>query len=310
MNAGGGPRTGGERLFRTFTDTSRPQSLVDENDHERRLVYDHLNRPVSIPRTPMAPRRTSGYVSHTNRLLTVRRTRHGEAGGHFPVLLERTFADETGSGGVRKHVLLMTRRTAFGSDNRRDRAIADGLAGARARQAGGGRRRSAQAGPAAVGAGQVSRRTLAYWKIKRKTASRVLRSQRNLHDHDSGSCCYQNARTDAGRAPKTINGELSVLRQVLRHARLWYRFEEDYRALRNTKPPVGQALTDESSSAVRGRAVADRVDVRVRGRSARLLLRPARVRDQRAAVETRRLDARPHRKSVARRRRPAGAIRA
>ena len=56
---------------------------------------------------------------------------------------------------------------------------------------------------------------------------------------------YQNQRTDEGRAPKTINGELSVLRQLLRHARLWYRFEEDYRALKNTKPPVGQALTDE-----------------------------------------------------------------
>jgi integrase len=35
-----------------------------------------------------------------------------------------------------------------------------------------------------------------------------------------------------------------VLRQVLRHARLWYRFQEDYRALKNTRPPAGQALTD------------------------------------------------------------------
>jgi hypothetical protein len=56
---------------------------------------------------------------------------------------------------------------------------------------------------------------------------------------------YQQVRVDEGRAPKTINGELSVLRQILRHARLWYRFEEDYRALRNTEPPIGQALTDD-----------------------------------------------------------------
>jgi integrase len=56
---------------------------------------------------------------------------------------------------------------------------------------------------------------------------------------------YQNARIDQGRAPKTVNGELSVLRQVLRHARLWYRIHDDYHPLRNTKPPVGQALTDE-----------------------------------------------------------------
>src|SRR6476660_2312279 len=56
---------------------------------------------------------------------------------------------------------------------------------------------------------------------------------------------YQNARSDVGRAPKTINGELSVFRQVLRHAKLWYKFEDEYRPLKNLKPPVGQALTDE-----------------------------------------------------------------
>jgi len=56
---------------------------------------------------------------------------------------------------------------------------------------------------------------------------------------------YQKQRVEAGRAPKTVNGELSVLRQVLRHARLWYRFVDDYRPLKNTKPPVGQALTED-----------------------------------------------------------------
>jgi integrase len=58
--------------------------------------------------------------------------------------------------------------------------------------------------------------------------------------------CIEKARgVHEGRAPKTINGELSVLRQLLRYARLWYRFEDDYRVLKNTKPPVGLALTDE-----------------------------------------------------------------
>jgi hypothetical protein len=56
---------------------------------------------------------------------------------------------------------------------------------------------------------------------------------------------YQNARTDAGRAPKTVNGEISVLRQVLKRAKLWYRFADEYKALRNRKPPVGRALTQE-----------------------------------------------------------------
>ena len=37
---------------------------------------------------------------------------------------------------------------------------------------------------------------------------------------------YQNARRDLGRAPKTVNSELSVLRQLLKHGKLWYRFAE------------------------------------------------------------------------------------
>jgi integrase len=50
--------------------------------------------------------------------------------------------------------------------------------------------------------------------------------------------------TCIGRAPKTVNSELSVLRQLLKHAKLWYRFTDDHRPLKNTKPPAGQALTD------------------------------------------------------------------
>jgi integrase len=59
---------------------------------------------------------------------------------------------------------------------------------------------------------------------------------------------YQNHRRDLGRAPKTVNSELSVLRQLLKHAKIWYRFLEDYRPLKNTKPPAGQALTDEEQA--------------------------------------------------------------
>jgi hypothetical protein len=55
---------------------------------------------------------------------------------------------------------------------------------------------------------------------------------------------YQNKRLDEGRAPKTINGEVSVLRQVLKHAKLWHRFEE-YKSLINDKEPVGRALSIE-----------------------------------------------------------------
>ena len=56
---------------------------------------------------------------------------------------------------------------------------------------------------------------------------------------------YQKVRRDLGRAPKTVNSELSVLRQLLKYAKLWYRFTDDYKPLKNTKPPAGKALTDD-----------------------------------------------------------------
>jgi integrase len=59
---------------------------------------------------------------------------------------------------------------------------------------------------------------------------------------------YQSARRDQGRAPKTVNGELSVLRPLLKHAKLWYRFAEEYKPLKNTKPPAGQAITDDAQA--------------------------------------------------------------
>jgi integrase len=92
---------------------------------------------------------------------------------------------------------------------------------------------------------QVSPRMLKYWAENGRRLVAVfgdVRIRTLTIDHLTH---YQQVRADEGRAPKTINGELSVLRQILRHARLWYRFEEDYRALRNTKPPIGQALTDD-----------------------------------------------------------------
>ena len=86
---------------------------------------------------------------------------------------------------------------------------------------------------------------VAYWTENARPLGEFFGTTALRHITPEQIAAYQNARIDAGRAPKTVNGELSVLRQVLRHSRLWYRFQEDYRALKNTKPPVGQALTDD-----------------------------------------------------------------
>ena len=86
---------------------------------------------------------------------------------------------------------------------------------------------------------------VAYWKENAKPLTAFFGDTKLRSIPTDDLTAYQNERIDRGRAPKTVNGELSVLRQVLRHARLWYRLEDDYRALKNTKPPVGRAITDE-----------------------------------------------------------------
>jgi integrase len=92
---------------------------------------------------------------------------------------------------------------------------------------------------------QVSKRMAEYWLENAKPLGRFF-GEAKLRQITYGQLAdYQNARTDAGISPKTINGEVSVLRQVLKHARLWHRFSDDYKPLRNYKPPVGQALTSD-----------------------------------------------------------------
>jgi integrase len=92
---------------------------------------------------------------------------------------------------------------------------------------------------------QVSKRMAAYWLENAKPLAAVFKETKLRQITPTQLAAYQNARTDQGRAPKTVNGELSVLRQVLKRARLWYRFVDDYVTLRNQKPPVGTALTSD-----------------------------------------------------------------
>lgn len=90
---------------------------------------------------------------------------------------------------------------------------------------------------------QVSPRMVSYWKEQARPLEKHfggLKLKRLTVEHLTE---YQNARLNEGKAPKTINGEVSVLRQLLKHAKLWYRFE-DYKPIRNHKPPVGRALTE------------------------------------------------------------------
>ena len=95
---------------------------------------------------------------------------------------------------------------------------------------------------------QVSPRMAAWWKEMGRPLAAFFSDKTLRKISPADLTAYQNARRDIGRAPKTVNSELSVLRQVLKHAKLWYRFSDDYRALKNTKPPARQALTDNDQA--------------------------------------------------------------
>jgi hypothetical protein len=79
----------------------------------------------------------------------------------------------------------------------------------------------------------------AYWLENANPLAAFFKQTQLRHSTPTQLAAYQNARTDEGRAPETINGELSVLRQVLKRAKPWYRFSDEYMTLRNRKPPVG-----------------------------------------------------------------------
>ena len=95
---------------------------------------------------------------------------------------------------------------------------------------------------------QVSERMVAWWKEMGRPLAAFFGDMPLRRISPADLAAYQNVRRDLGRAPKTVNSELSVLRQLLKHAKVWYRFAEDYKPLRNTKPTAGQALTDEEQT--------------------------------------------------------------
>jgi integrase len=95
---------------------------------------------------------------------------------------------------------------------------------------------------------QVSPRMVAYWNEEARPLAGYFKKLKLKNVTPAHIAAYQNARLEAGRAPKTVNGEVSVLRQLLKHARLWYRFREDYKPIPNHKLPVGKALTEEEQA--------------------------------------------------------------
>lgn len=97
---------------------------------------------------------------------------------------------------------------------------------------------------------QVSARMVDYWRDQSKplSNSKALGDCKLAKITSAMIGAYQSERLAQGRAPKTINGEISVLRQLLKHARIWYRFQEDYKPIPNTKPPAGRALTTEEAA--------------------------------------------------------------
>lgn len=98
-----------------------------------------------------------------------------------------------------------------------------------------------------VRASQVSPRMADYWREQSRpmARSKALGKLKLNRITAAAIAAYQAERLADGKAPKTINGEVSVLRQVLKHAKLWYRIQDDYKPVPNDRPPVGRALSDD-----------------------------------------------------------------
>jgi integrase len=92
---------------------------------------------------------------------------------------------------------------------------------------------------------EVSPRMVAWWLENSKPLGKYFGGVKLKDLWPADLKAYQQARQ---RAPKTVNGELATLRQVLKAAKLWGRFASEYRPVRNVKPPVGQALTDDEAA--------------------------------------------------------------
>jgi integrase len=95
---------------------------------------------------------------------------------------------------------------------------------------------------------QVSPRMVGYWREQARPLAAFFKTIKLKSITPAHLSEYQNARIDSGKAAKTVNGELSVLRQLLKHARLWYRFLQDYKPIPNSRPPVGRALGQDEQA--------------------------------------------------------------
>jgi integrase len=93
--------------------------------------------------------------------------------------------------------------------------------------------------------GQVATRTIAFWQEHERSLTAHFKKLPLKRITAAHIADFQRSRLDADKEPQTINGAVAVLRLLLKHARLWNRISEDYKPVRDTKPPVGRALTPE-----------------------------------------------------------------
>ena len=98
---------------------------------------------------------------------------------------------------------------------------------------------------AALRAAQVSPSTLKTWKWNIKSFEAHFRKKPLGRWTPADIDSYQLTRQATGKAPGTINLELSFLRQILKRARLWAKFSESYHPIPNTKTPPGRAIAQE-----------------------------------------------------------------
>jgi integrase len=96
-----------------------------------------------------------------------------------------------------------------------------------------------------IRAAQVSPSTKLAWKWAGRQLAAYFKNKplSRLGPDDLGQ--YQFHRQEQGKAPGTINAEVSILRLLLKRAQLWAKFSDFYHPIPNTKTPPGRAISDD-----------------------------------------------------------------
>ncbi len=94
----------------------------------------------------------------------------------------------------------------------------------------------------------VKPRTVQEWIVSSRPLAEHFKDLRLKRFTAAGIAVYQSQRLEHGMAPKTVNNEVALLRQLLKKAKLWHRFKDEIHKVKGGPRRQGRALTEEEQA--------------------------------------------------------------